>query len=133
MLRSWFFASSRSYIKQFVWYKSYDSIWQSIFRFSLCLHYHTSCSYWVHQSCSSRVQAKWFKKKLLQQWLITALNSKKSKSRGKRQKGRICVIPWLKRRKSFGFYETLLEELRLEDEYNYKTLFKNDFWKYFSD
>ena len=28
--------------------------------------------------------------------------------------------PWLKRRQSFGVYETLLAELRLEDECNYK-------------
>ena len=28
--------------------------------------------------------------------------------------------PWLKRKKNFGFYETLLAELRLEDKYNYK-------------
>ena len=28
--------------------------------------------------------------------------------------------PWLKRMKNLGFYETLLAELRSEDEYNYK-------------
>ena len=28
--------------------------------------------------------------------------------------------PWPKRRKNLGFYETLLAELRLEDEYDYK-------------
>ena len=28
--------------------------------------------------------------------------------------------PWLKRRKNLGFYETLLAELRSEDECNYK-------------
>ena len=27
---------------------------------------------------------------------------------------------WLERRKNLGFYEILLAELRLEDEYNYK-------------
>ena len=41
---------SRSYIKRFVWYSLYDS--QSVFRFSLLLHYHTSCSYQVYKSCS---------------------------------------------------------------------------------
>ena len=58
---------------------------------------------------------------------IIALISEKSKSREKRQKGRVCVKAWLKRRKNIGFYETLLAEMRLEDEYNYKILFKNDF------
>ena len=29
--------------------------------------------------------------------------------------------PWLERRKNLGFYEILLAELRLEDEYNYKS------------
>ena len=58
---------------------------------------------------------------------IIALISEKSKSREKRQKGRVCVKTWLKRRKNIGFYETLLAEMRLEDEYNYKILFKNDF------
>ena len=28
--------------------------------------------------------------------------------------------PWLERRKNLGFYESLLAELRLENEYNYK-------------
>ena len=44
---------SRSYIKRFVWYNLYHS--QSVFKFSLRLHYHTSCSYRVHKSCSYRV------------------------------------------------------------------------------
>ena len=30
--------------------------------------------------------------------------------------------PWLKRRKNLEFYETLLAELQLKDEYNYKIL-----------
>ena len=30
--------------------------------------------------------------------------------------------PWLKRKKSLEFYETLLAELRLEEEYNYNIL-----------
>ena len=34
--------------------------------------------------------------------------------------------PWLKRRKNLGFYETLLAEPQLEDEYNCKVLFTND-------
>ena len=51
----------------------------------------------------SRVQEIWFKKKLQR------------------------VKPWYKRRNNFGFHETVLTELRLEDKYNYKILFKYDF------
>ena len=47
------FVLSQSYIKRFVWYDLYDS--QSLFRFSLLLHYHTSCSYRVSKSCSYRL------------------------------------------------------------------------------
>ena len=32
--------------------------------------------------------------------------------------------PWLKRRKNFEFYETLLSELQLKDEYNYNILLR---------
>ena len=32
--------------------------------------------------------------------------------------------PWLKRRTNLEFYENLLAELRLEDEYNYKILLR---------
>ena len=42
----------------------------------------------------------------------------KNKSREKRQKRKVVMKPCLKRRKEF--YETLLVELRLEDQYNYK-------------
>ena len=38
--------------------------------------------------------------------------------------------PWIKRRKNLGFYESLLAELRLEDEYDFNILFTNDFWKF---
>ena len=34
------------------------------------------------------------------------------------------VKPWYKRRKKFGFYETMLAELQLEDKYNHKILLK---------
>ena len=44
---------SRSYIKRFVCYNLYDS--QSAFKFLWRLHYHTSCSYQVHKSCSYRL------------------------------------------------------------------------------
>ena len=52
--------------------------------------------------------------------VIIALICQKKKSRKKRQKRKICVEPWLERRKNLGFYESLLAELRLENEYNYK-------------
>ena len=47
------FLLSRTYIKRFVWYYLYDS--QSAFKFLWRLHYHTSCSYQVHKSCSYRL------------------------------------------------------------------------------
>ena len=52
--------------------------------------------------------------------IIIALLLKMKKTRKSRQKRRVWVKPWLKRRQSLGVYETLLVELRLEDEYNYK-------------
>ena len=54
--------------------------------------------------------------------VIIALISEKNKSGKKRKKRRACVKPWLKRRKNFEFYETLLSELQLKDEYNYNIL-----------
>ena len=48
--------------------------------------------------------------------VIAALIFEKNKSRQKRkEKKSPCVKPWLKRR--IEFYETLLAELRLEDEF----------------
>ena len=32
--------------------------------------------------------------------------------------------PWLKRRKNLEFYETLIADLRLEEEYNYNILLR---------
>ena len=52
-----------------------------------------------------------------------ALISEKNKSRKNRKK-RVCVKPWLKRRKNLEFYENLLAELRLEYEYNYYILLR---------
>ena len=51
--------------------------------------------------------------------VIVTLISDKNKSRKKRQKRKVGMKPWLKRRKNLGFYETLLAELQLEDEYDY--------------
>ena len=56
--------------------------------------------------------------------VIIALISEKNKSGKKRKKRRACVKPWLKRRKNFEFYETLLSELQLKDEYNYNILLR---------
>ena len=56
--------------------------------------------------------------------VIIALIFEKNKSRKKRQKTRVCVKPWLKKRKSLEFYETLLVELRLKDEYDYNILLR---------
>ena len=60
--------------------------------------------------------------------VIIALISEKNKLREKRQKGRVCVKPWLKRRKELRTLWNSAAELHLEDEYNYNTLFTNDFW-----
>ena len=53
--------------------------------------------------------------------VIIALTSENNKSRKKRKK-RVCVKPWLKRRKNLEFYQTLPAELQLEDEYNYNII-----------
>ena len=58
--------------------------------------------------------------------VIIALVSEKNKSKKKKKK-RVCVKPWFKRRKDLKYYETLLPELRLEDEYNYKILLQMTF------
>ena len=49
--------------------------------------------------------------------VVIAIISKKNKSRKKRQKRKVGIKSWLKRRRNFC--ETLLAELRLEDQYNY--------------
>ena len=56
--------------------------------------------------------------------VIIAIIFEKNKSRKNREKRRVCVKSWLKRRKNLEFYETLLAELRLEDEYNYNILLR---------
>ena len=96
----------------------YDS--QSAFKFLWRLHYHTGCSYQVYKVVltvvliqPSAVQAKWFKNKLQQQQV-----------KEKEKKRRVYVKPWLKRRKNWELYGTLLAELRLEEEYNYNILLR---------
>ena len=51
--------------------------------------------------------------------VVIVLISEKNKSRKKRQKRKVGILPRVKRRKNLGFYETLLPELWLEDEFNY--------------
>ena len=97
---------------------------QSVFRFSLCLHYHTSCSYRVPKvvltsfkqnysriSCSSSIHGTNFREKQVKEM------EKKEESVGNLD---------LKEEK---FYEILQAEMRLQDECNCKILFANDFWK----
>ena len=55
--------------------------------------------------------------------VIIALISEKSKSKKKKKERRVCVKPWLKK-KNLEYYETMLPELQLEDEYNYNTLLR---------
>ena len=90
------------------------------------LHYHTSCSYRVQKNVLTDYSAFKSSSKIIQEQaaaaVIIALISEKSKSREKEKKRRICVKPWLKRKKNLEFYETLLAELRLEDEHNYNIL-----------
>ena len=57
--------------------------------------------------------------------VTVALISEKNKLKKKRLK--VCMKPWLKRRKNLGIYETLLAELRLGDKYNWNILCTNDF------
>ena len=45
-------------------------------------------------------------------------NFQEKQVKEKETKKKVCVKPWLKRRKKFGFYETLLAERQLEVEYN---------------
>ena len=53
--------------------------------------------------------------------IIIALLFKKKKKSKSRQKRNVWVKSWFKRRQSLGVYETLLAELQLEDECNYKS------------
>ena len=54
--------------------------------------------------------------------LISEKNNRENKA--KQKKGRVCVKPWLKRRKNLEFYETLFAELWLEDKQNYNILLR---------
>ena len=50
--------------------------------------------------------------------VIITLIYEKNKSKKKKKNWRVYVKPWLKRRKNLEYYETLLPELQLEDEYD---------------
>ena len=56
--------------------------------------------------------------------VIALAKSREKQVKEKRKKGRVSVRPWLKRRKNSEFYETLLADLWLEEERNYKTLLR---------
>ena len=56
--------------------------------------------------------------------VIALAKSREKQVKEKRKKGRVSVRPWLKRRKNSEFYETLLADLSLEEESNYKTLLR---------
>ena len=53
--------------------------------------------------------------------IIALLFVKKNKKKRKRF---VWVKPWLQRRINLGFYETLVQELRFEDESEYKRLLR---------
>ena len=92
------------------------------------LHYQTSCSYQVHKSCSYRLfSLQEFKQNDSRTSCSSSdycTNFQEKTSQEKEKKRRVCVKPWLKRRKNLEFYETLLAELLLEEEYNYKILLR---------
>ena len=52
--------------------------------------------------------------------VIIGLISEKNNSKKKRQKRKLDMKQWLKKTKNSGFYETLLAEMRLENEFDYK-------------
>ena len=56
--------------------------------------------------------------------VIITLIYEKNKSKKKKKNWRVYVKPWLKRRKNLEYYETLLPELQLEDEYDYNILLR---------
>ena len=41
--------------------------------------------------------------------------------RKRRRHSTVCAKPWLSRRSELGVYNTLLQELRLEEEFEYKS------------
>ena len=74
------------------------------------LHYHTNFSYQVLTEYSAFKSLGKMSQEQGAVAVIIALISEKTKSSEKRKER--------KRRKNLGFYETLLVELRLEDEQN---------------
>ena len=117
---------SWSYIKRFVWYNLYDS--HLTFKFSLRLHYHTSCSYRAHKSCSYRLfSLQEFKQNDLRTSCSSidyCTNFREQQVKKKLKKRIVRVKLWLKRRKNLEFYETLLAELWLECQCNYHILLR---------
>ena len=99
---------------------------QSVFKFSLRLHYHTNFSYEVHKTCSYRVFSihEFKQDNSRTAAVIITLIFEKNKSRKNRKKRKVCTKPWVKTGKNLKFYETLIAELRLKDEYNFNILCK---------
>ena len=97
---------------------------QSVFRFSLRLPFHTSCSYRVHESCLRRVSSLQNFKQNESRTSCSSSNYcnnfQKNKLGKERQKRKVGMKPWLKRRENLGFYETVPAELQLEDAYNFQ-------------
>ena len=73
----------------------------------------------------SRVQAQGCKKNLNNTNSCT--NFQKKQIKEKEKKRNVGLTLRLKRRKNLRVYETLLAELRLEDEYNYKNYLRMSF------
>ena len=57
-------------------------------------------------------------------------NFREKQVKEKEKKRRVSGKPWFKRRKNLEFYETLLAELRLEDEYKYNMLLRMTYENY---
>ena len=77
-------------------------------RFSLRLHFHTSCLYRLHESCSYRLfslapYAKCLSKMSQEKAkaVVIALISEKNKSRKKRKKRKVGIKLWLKKGETF--------------------------------
>ena len=56
--------------------------------------------------------------------IIALTSEKKQVNKKRKEKRRVCVKPWLKIRKKIFFYETLLAELLLQEEYSYNILLR---------
>ena len=106
---------------QLVWVKL-------VFKCPLRLHYHTSCSYGLHNCCFYRVFSfQEFKKNDSRTSCSSSnysTNFREKQVKEKDKKKEVCVKPWLKKEKNLEFDETLLAQLRLKDKYNYNHILR---------